>query len=55
MVVADWMVCIADVSGLRFDGDVCLAVEFSFFLSFSLFFCSIGFQMAGNLNDIPLM
>ena len=27
---------------------------FTFFF-FSLFFCSIGFQMADNLNDIPLM
>ena len=50
VVIADWLVCIADVSGLGFDGDVFLALEFS-----SLFFCSIGFQMVGNLNDIPLM
>ena len=29
VVIADWLVCIADVSGLGFDGDVFLAVEFS--------------------------
>ena len=23
VVIADWLVCIADVSGLGFDGDVC--------------------------------
>ena len=28
VVIADWLVCIADVSGLGFDGDVFLAVEF---------------------------
>ena len=22
VVIADWLVCVADVSGLRFDGDV---------------------------------
>ena len=55
VVIADWLVCIADVSGLGFDGDVFLAVEFSNLFFFSLFFCSIGFQMAGNLNDTPLM
>ena len=55
VVIADWLVCVADVSGLGFDGDVFLAVEFSRLFFFSLFFCSIGFQMAGNLNDIPLM
>ena len=54
VVIADWFVCIADVSGLRFDGDVFLGVKFSS-LFFPLFFCSIGFQMAGNLNDTPLM
>ena len=27
VVTADWLVCIADVSGLGFDGDVFLAVE----------------------------
>ena len=32
-----------------------LAVEFWQLLFFSLFFCSIGFQMEGSLNDIPLM
>ena len=55
VVIADWLVCIADVSGLGFDGDVFLAVEFSSLCFFSLFFCSIGFQMSGNLNDTPLM
>ena len=55
VVIADWLVCIADVSGLGFDGDVFLAVEFSSLFFFSLFFCSIGFQMVGNLNDTPLM
>ena len=51
VVNADWLVCIADVSGLGFDGEVFLAVEFSSLFFFSLFFCSIGFQMAGNWND----
>ena len=55
VVIADWVVCITDVSGLGFDGDVFLAVEVLRLFFFSLFFCSIGFQMAGNLNDIPLM
>ena len=55
VVIADWLVCIADVSGLGFDGDVFLAVEFSSLFFFSLFFFSIGFQMAGNFNDTPLM
>ena len=41
VVIADWLVCIADVSGLGFDGDVFLAVEFSSLFFFSLFFCSI--------------
>ena len=50
VVIADWLVCIEDLSGLSLDGDVFLAGFF-----FSLFFCSISFQMAGNLNDIPLM
>ena len=50
VVIADWLICVADVSGLGLDGDVFLVVVF-----FSLFFCSIGFQMAGDLNDIPLM
>ena len=50
VVIADWLVCVADVSGLGSDGVVFLVVEFS-----RLFFCSIGFQMAGNLKDIPLM
>ena len=40
------MACIADVSGLSLDGDVFLAVVF-----FSLFFCSTGFQLVGNLNE----
>ena len=55
VVIDDWLVCVADVSGLGFDGDVFLGVEFSRLFFFSLLFCSIGFQMAGNLNDIPLM
>ena len=70
LVVADWLVCFADVSGLCLDGDVLLAVEvgvadlsglnldddeFWRLFFFSLFFCSIGFQMAGNLNVIPLI
>ena len=55
VVIADWLVCVADLSGLGFDGDVFLAVEFLQWFFFSLFFCSIGFQMVGNLNDIPLM
>ena len=29
VVIADWLVCIMDVSGLGFDGNVFLAVEFS--------------------------
>ena len=55
VVIADWLACVADVSGFGFDGDVFLAVEFSRSFYFSLFFCSIGFQMEGNLKDIPLM
>ena len=55
VVIADWLVYIADVSGLGFDGDVFLVVEFSSLFFFSLFSCSIGFQMTGNLNDTPLM
>ena len=55
VVIADWMVCIVDVSRLGFDGKVFLAVEFSSLFVFSLFFCSIGFQMVSNLNDTPLM
>ena len=55
MVIADWLICVADISGLGFDGDVFLVVEYSRLFFFSLFFCSIGFQMAGNLNDIPFM
>ena len=55
VVIADWLVCVAEVSGLGLDGDVFLAVEFWWLFFFSLFFCSIGFEMAGNLNDIPLM
>ena len=31
VVIADWLVCIADVSGLGFDGDVFLAVKLVFF------------------------
>ena len=55
VVIADWLVCVADVSGLVFDGNVFLVVEFSRLFFVSLLFCSIGFQIAGNLNDIPLM
>ena len=55
VVIADWLICIGNVSGLGFDGDVFLAVEFSSLFFFPLFFCSIGFQMAGGLNDTPLM
>ena len=55
VVIAEWLVCIAAVYRLGFDGDVFLAVEFLSSFFFSLFFCSIGFQMAGNLNDTPLM
>ena len=55
VVVADLLVCVADVSGLSLDGDVLLWVEIWRLIFFPLFFCSIGFQMAGNLNDIPLM
>ena len=39
-------------------GSKCLVFTADWFLKlffFSLFFCSIGFQIAGNLNDIPLM
>ena len=43
VVIADWLVCVADVSRLGFDGDVFLVVEFSRLVFFSLFFCSIGF------------
>ena len=53
VALADWLVCVADVSGLGLDGNVFLAVEFWRLSFFSLFFCSIGSQMAGNLNDIP--
>ena len=38
VVIADWLVCTADVSGLGFDGDVFLAVKFSSLFFFSLFF-----------------
>ena len=55
VVIADWLVCIADVSGLVFVGDVFLAVAFSFLVFLFLFFCSTGFQMASYLNDTPLM
>ena len=55
VVIADWLFCIADVSGVGFDSDVFLAVEFSSLFFFSLFFCSNSFQMAGNWNDTPLM
>ena len=55
MVIVDWLVCVSDVSVLRLDGDVLLVVKFWRLFFFSLFFCSIGFHMAGNLNDIPLM
>ena len=34
---------------------VLMAMCFWQLFFFPLFFCSIGFQMAGNLNDIPLM
>ena len=54
-VVADWSVCVVDVSGLSLDGDVFLAVELWQLFFFPLFFCSIGFQMSGNLNDTPFM
>ena len=37
VVIADWLVCIADVSRVGFDGDVFLAVEFSSLFFFSLF------------------
>ena len=37
VVIADWLVCIADVSGLGFDGDVFLAVEFSSLFCFLCF------------------
>ena len=53
--IADCLVCISDVSGLGFDGDVFLQSNFRACFSFLFFFCSIGFQMAGNLNDTPLM
>ena len=38
VVIADWLVCIADVSGLGFDGDVFLVVKFLSLFFFSLFF-----------------
>ena len=50
LVIADWLVCVADVSGLGL-----MAMCFWRLFFFSLFSCSIGFQMVGNLNDIPLM
>ena len=55
VVITDWLICVSDVSGLLLDDDLFLAVEFLLLFFFSLFFCSIGFQMVGNLNDIPLM
>ena len=48
-LLIDWFVLRTYLDSV-FDGDVFLAVVF-----LSLFFCSIGFQMAGNLNDIQLM
>ena len=55
VIIADWLVCLVDVSGLEIDNDVFLAVEFWWLFFLSLFFFSIGFLMTGNLNDIPLM
>ena len=55
VVIVDWLVSVAYVSGLRLDGDVFLAVEFWQLFFLSLFFCSTGFHLAGNLNDIPFM
>ena len=37
VVTADWLVCIANVSGLGFDDDVFLAVKFSSLFFFSFF------------------
>ena len=43
VIITDWLVCIADVSGLGHDGNVFWAVEFWWLFFFSLFFCNIGF------------
>ena len=32
VVITDWLACVADVSRLRLDGDVFLAVVFPFFV-----------------------
>ena len=37
VVIADWLVCIADASGLEIDGDVFMAVEFCGCFSFLCF------------------
>ena len=59
MVISDWLTLIADLYGTilvggplwtQFDGVVVLAVVF-----FSLLSRSIGFQIFGNLKDIPLI
>ena len=57
-VVSDWLTLVADLYGTilvdrplwtQFDDVAVLAVVF-----FALFSCSIGFQIFGNLKDIPL-
>ena len=63
-VVSDWLTLIAELSGTIFvcgplwnqcDYVVVLAVEFLAVVFFALLSCSIGFQIFGNLRDIPLI
>ena len=58
-VVSDWLTLVMDLYGAilvggplwtQFDEVVVLAVVF-----FALLSCSIGFQIFGNLRDIPLI
>ena len=58
-VISDWLTLVADLYGtipvggrlrIQFDDAVVLAIVF-----FAMFSRSIGFQIFGNLKDIPLI
>ena len=63
-VVSDWLTLVADLCGtilvggplwIQFDDIVVLAVEFLAAVFFALPSRIIGFQIFGNLKDIPLI
>ena len=63
-VISDWLTLVEDLCGAiliggplwtHFDDAVVLAFQFLAVVFFALISCRIGFQICGNLKDIPLI